>query len=1028
MGRNMSDVQTGRISMASVSRDSLFGEPRPRSRNAQSAATACNANKSGRDVSGLGLYVESTRHQSLANNKLSAAARFAASQYPPINGSPGMTPTEFASERSEPANASPSRHFSEHVIKQRADARLAGLGITRPSSDGAGPQEVDEIATEVATPSIVGTSEARDLDGAMNQVRAKVSSLHQDVTRLHASPNLALGRDKASPNAPNIHPGPGVRLRASVAGHAGPTLETNDNSGVSSVLENLASNVASLRHLLAETPNLGVSLGKLGQRVDALETASFAHSAIEEHNDRFEQFEGHMIDVESRLGDLEKFCDEWFDTTDSDGDQTSRIAGGLLQEEDLGQGPTPLINMQCVQGVVNHRMKAIQRLRNVEKRLGNLNTMQAASDCTQRIEVVFLPWGPGLKGTWYTPNDASQASGRGCLPAALPTDMTQSVSPDKLNGLWQKSANQNFTFDDASDEWPNAYLTARAIGPTPGMGGRVYERLKSRGFVRNVAFPNGSARTVYDTICKSFADVLQMTSHSHSRRGTAIESDHLTQTPLLALRSAFVPLRKIHKASRLRFLSISELATPALWTLPFLESSVFMKAPSIGVTRLFITTPSAYLQSQKHTSWTWQRLRELPRVPEQELEDQRRSQKVHLYGDGVPEADAHEPCWEYEPKLDPSPSQQTSFASNVSFESSHHPSPPRSQAQKDGDNVEGDPDYEQSSGEDFSELSSADPQRCVRHPDPITPTSEIPSVARPSLEQRRTASLPAIQSHAPAHITLADQPHPKHTVTSFDHTLKKSDPDGLLVSSQPSSSLSKRRRLSRTPSGRTGHDDAPWALTPSRSHNPDEEAEMAFQEYCARNGVEVSVKDRSAAAYATPYSFGVNKSLRAAQNVDISMSDNESSSDDQEDEGDVDTDMDSDLDFASESDESMSHSSQGMDPAFVDEPTRSVESEAEIEAAVTLEEEAWEGTGHEEDDSDESDTSKRKRDMADEVQRRNDGWQEDQGKGLGYEESDAFAGFDEEDGAIDEDGVDEQMDADILDAHSEGNEVDELGA
>ena len=64
-----------------------------------------------------------------------------------------------------------------------------------------------------------------------------------------------------------------------------------------------------------------------------------------------------------------------------------------------------------------------------------------------------------------------------------------------------------------------------------------------------------------------------------------------------------MPLRKVRKSARLRFMSPAEMVTSATWTADLLDSSVFMKVND-GQRRLYITTPHAYLQ-KSDGGWTW---------------------------------------------------------------------------------------------------------------------------------------------------------------------------------------------------------------------------------------------------------------------------------------------------------------------------------------------------------------------------------------------------------------------------------------
>ncbi|KAF3357930.1 Putative pectin lyase F-1 [Verticillium dahliae VDG1] len=154
------------------------------------------------------------------------------------------------------------------------------------------------------------------------------------------------------------------------------------------------------------------------------------------------------------------------------------------------------------------------------------------------------------------------------------------------------------------------------------------------------------ARSVEAAIQAAFGPILHRmsTSASTSRR----RSINTKMDKFMGLQQPWVPLRKIHKDSRLRFLSPAEMVTPALWDVPFLNS-IIMRASE---RRLFITQSEAYLQDlhMHDQGWTWQRLREQPRVYPEKSASQ-----------DVPEADAHEECWAFTEQLDEPVSAQSSL-------------------------------------------------------------------------------------------------------------------------------------------------------------------------------------------------------------------------------------------------------------------------------------------------------------------------------------------------------------------------------
>ncbi len=158
-------------------------------------------------------------------------------------------------------------------------------------------------------------------------------------------------------------------------------------------------------------------------------------------------------------------------------------------------------------------------------------------------------------------------------------------------------------------EWVGQNRESHWLLPRAFPAGRIIDqRLRSRGFVKTITVRGSDARSIQLAINNAFGDILRVSAVSSARSSYAIANSPLAD--FLGLRQAWVPLRKLHKDSRLRFLAPAEMATPTLWDYAFLVSSVVMKAT--GVHRLYVTQPEAYLQDHpvghqaNETGWTWQ--------------------------------------------------------------------------------------------------------------------------------------------------------------------------------------------------------------------------------------------------------------------------------------------------------------------------------------------------------------------------------------------------------------------------------------
>jgi hypothetical protein len=225
-----------------------------------------------------------------------------------------------------------------------------------------------------------------------------------------------------------------------------------------------------------------------------------------------------------------------------------------------------------------------------------------------------------------------------------------SVFSDTENG-WSSQAISDWA-SGSSDDW----LYPKACGSN----NLVYKRLVSRGFVRNISLKGASAREVQATISHTFSDLLE-----HLKFTSDDEDLMVASHP--GLRASFIPLRKVMKDSKLRFLNPAEMANSALWSAQFLAAGVAMRV-SGGKKRLYVTQREAYMQHNDEVgrSWTWQELRQLPRYqPDRDCQIEGSDEPCQ----SVPEADAKEKCWQFVATYDAPPASVTSsFESHQSSE------------------------------------------------------------------------------------------------------------------------------------------------------------------------------------------------------------------------------------------------------------------------------------------------------------------------------------------------------------------------
>jgi hypothetical protein len=380
---------------------------------------------------------------------------------------------------------------------------------------------------------------------------------------------------------------------------------------------------------------LAERVGSHEQRLDRIESGSFSVAGHEECHDKHDHIDLRVTELECRVEEVEKILNDNGSIASSrrtirnDGAPDDATASVVSVSTNATVLPTN-------RGEVYNQLQALQT---------QVNQLQAAALPSYakpwELEVVFLPF--PLKGVWMSAREFPTQRRSMGFNADEWTQMPNTVSratPDPQSPKFQ--------------EWPGQGPESTWLLPRAFASGRIIDqRLKSRGLIKTVLVKGADARSVQLAIHDAFGDVLRIASNSDARSGYP----DYPSGEFLGLRQSWVPLRKLHKDSRLRFLTPPEMATPALWNFTFLVSSVVMKAT--GVHRLYITQPEAYLQDHPlgyHTfesGWNWQKLRQLSRV----YPDSQSSTS------DVPEADAMESYWTWNDRLDEPPSVNTSAGS-----------------------------------------------------------------------------------------------------------------------------------------------------------------------------------------------------------------------------------------------------------------------------------------------------------------------------------------------------------------------------
>jgi hypothetical protein len=519
-------------------------------------------------------------------------------------------------------------------------------------------------------------------------------------------------------------------------------------------------------------------------RLDKLETSTgnTTIAAPSFDDERHEQVDLRVTDLEARVEEVERrLNDDASTVTTTTRDDNATISVASTSHHNPGGSAEMLSQLQSLQAQVDNL------------RASSLPTYHAPWE----VEVVFLPF--PLKGVWMEAAEfATQRDG-----PIWPATMTrQTPDPHSPALEWQ---------DVGHERW----LSPRACAP----GRLVDRRLKSRGLIKTVSVRGGDARSVHLAMNAAFPTVLKILSHPSSRRNSGSSE----KSNLLGLQHPWVPLRKIHKDSRLRFLTPAEMVSPALWDVPFLQASVVMKAT--GTWRLYVTTPDAYLQEQQtQTGWTWARVRELGRV----VGDSQSSTSSHA------EEDA-EGCWAWNEKLDepvvPPPGRSDTSGSEQQFFTV--PSPALTSPAL------------------TSPAMAQQPSPILTVRDPLVVPRKPPHI--------RTSSIPLAASETPGFNTgkLRSSSSQHITITSYDRrsspypiSARPSPRMGMSTSPVLASSIYKRRGASGHNSPALRQRPTPrWSLSRSPSLAPLDRFERAASPFF----------------YATPHSTGGRGPVSAAR-------------------------------------------------------------------------------------------------------------------------------------------------------------------
>jgi hypothetical protein len=685
------------------------------------------------------------------------------------------------------------RGILDQVLEFNRNLQLDVAGDTIPNTYN--PDDWIQSATEVATPSIANTPDLGVADQAVQEGKNLIDTLSRLTSNMQ-QPNGSPGRQEATTFAPATQ-----RLLGNSAAGPQEQLQQILRAAPPPALQKLISYLAPLHNLLNSIPNVASTMRDLGSRLDMLENGSFNYVQPEAFDQTLSMYDDRLIELEHRMDEHDKHH-QAIDADQSSTSDTRRRIGGFIGSFDSNQSLQSTTSSALILAAMDRKDTEME-LGNIKDRLELLESAALPTTFQPwKVEVVLIPWGRDLRGIWFSPDEPmhdtsrtttqdseewTQARGSKLGRAHVPvreSDSSPYHGPHNIAGSITGESESGWSSQAISD-WASGSADDWLFPKACGSNNLVYKRLQSRGFIRDVTLKGASSRDLQATLSHAFSDLLEHLSYTN-QDGDAVVATYP------GLRASFVPLRKVHKESKLRFLSPAEMSSSALWSAQFLAAGVIMRV-SGGKKRLYVTQREAYIQHSDDlgSTWTWQELRQLPRFqPDQD--SQMEGNDEHCQPK-VPEADAKEACWQYIETYDAPPaSVHSSFGSNQSVQLSMRPA-------------------------DRQWRRSITPSSILKNkiPQLISPLSEFHP--RPNQFRQRTASASIVEPLATGSTKRRFNWSPVKQSSAPQPTLRT-----------PSVSVGRlKRRRTANPSSLHQEDEAPteaqitaWNPTPRRSREP----------------------------------------------------------------------------------------------------------------------------------------------------------------------------------------------------------------
>ncbi|KAH7091243.1 hypothetical protein FB567DRAFT_269616 [Paraphoma chrysanthemicola] len=767
-----------------------------------------NLNQSRQTVTGLGLSMMQLESMGTLNRQQSPTPTVA------DDASVGRAPQQSFSEPELPStransiapeayqSVSPSRGAIDQIVEFNRNLQVDIPGDTIPNTYN--PADYIHSATEVATPSIANTPDLGVADQAVQEGKALIDTLARLTSNMQQETGSP-GRPASATSAPGSQ-----RWLTNSPVAPQEQLQNLLRAASPQALHKLISYLAPLHNLLNSIPNVANTMRDLGNRLDMLENGSFNYVQPEEFNQTLSMYDDRLVDLETRMDEHDKHH-QAIEADDSSTASNRRRHNIVNASFDSNRSLQSTTSSALILAAMDRKDTEMD----IDTIKDRLDVLEAAALPTAfqpwEVEVVLIPWGRDLRGIWFSPDEPMHDTSR--MTTQDSEEWTQARNSrqgqdgrplqskdqvtlrdlDSSPQLGPQNLARGPVFSDNESGWSSQAISDWASGSADdwlfpkacGSNNLVYKRLHSRGFIRNITLRSASARELQGTLSHAFGDLLEHLSYSN-------QDEDVVVAAYPGLKASFIPLRKVHKESKLRFLTPAEMSSSALWTAQFLTSGIMMRV-SGGRKRLYVTQREAYIQHSDDlgSTWTWQELRQLPRFqPDKDSQMEGNDAQCQPQ---VPEADAKETCWQYIEAYDAPPASVTSsFGSHQSLQLSMRPA-------------------------DRQWRRSITPSSILKNKvlQPISPLSEFHP--RPAQLRQRTASA-----------SVAEQVQAGASKRRFNSSPVKQSSAPQPTSRTPSVSVARLKRR-RTANSTSLHQDedatseaqvAIWNPTPRRSREP----------------------------------------------------------------------------------------------------------------------------------------------------------------------------------------------------------------